>query len=420
MRIKYLDLFCGIGGFHQGIERYCNEINIESQCIFAADNNISAANVYEDTYGIYAYYDMSSEDTHNAIDQAIEQTTFEEDDIFMVVGGFPCQAFSKAGKQEGFSDATKGTLFHEVLSIVRRHNPHMVLLENVRNILSHDNKKTWELIKLSLEESGYFVDVDIISPNSISDIPALRERTFIMCYSTEHYLPNNLRSIKEVHNRKRFYPTSIYNEDSQLRNDYFAEEEIDSDIEDIKVQILDMWDDFHHRIIESGGKMISPIWTKYFNDEEISKADPEWKIKLISKNKLFYKNNKKVINEWQKKYSKLWKEINDSNKKFEWNAGDSINSVWEGIIQFRPSGVRVKRPNYIPTLVAINQRPILGIEKRYLNYSEMAELYGFVGLVFERNQEEDCYRQLGNTVSVDVVKYVLGFMMENIEGENNG
>ena len=111
--ITYIDLCCGIGGFHQGMEQAAKDNNEESKCLFAADIDINAANVYKLNYGIDAQYDLQKKETHEKLTKAIGKQ--ELDFLF---SGFPCQPFSKAGKREGFEDKIKGTIFFELEKIL--------------------------------------------------------------------------------------------------------------------------------------------------------------------------------------------------------------------------------------------------------------------------------------------------------------
>ena len=412
---RYIDLFCGIGGFHQGISRVSEEMGFDAECVFAADNDPFAANVYKDNYGIDCYYDLKDEKTHRLIDEAIG-----EKGLTCVFGGFPCQPFSKAGSQEGFANQMKGTLFFEIEKIVHRHHPTFILLENVRNLKNHDGGHTWEIIYNSLVEEGYVVDDVIISPNQIGSIPALRERFFILAYNTEKIEANI--TIERLKNRKfRQNNTSIYpwgKIERGLNKKYFDETE-ESDLEPFNAETIEMWDDLLQMLRAQGRTIISPIWPHYFDSGLDISREPKWKQKIIKRNQAFYKANSDIYDEWMKKHQDHFNLLCQSDRKFEWNAGDDLNSVWEGIIQFRPSGVRVKRPDFIPTLVAINQTPILGCERRYLKPEEMARIYGFRRLKFKNQSESESKKQLGNTVSVDVVRYLICHMLQTSGWEDD-
>ena len=119
-KIKYIDLFAGIGGFHQAMN------NFNAECVFASEWDKEAVKTYFENYKIKPYGDI---------------TEIKEKDIpphDMLCGGFPCQAFSISGKQKGFED-TRGTLFFDVARIVKYHKPKVLLLENVRNFEKHDD-----------------------------------------------------------------------------------------------------------------------------------------------------------------------------------------------------------------------------------------------------------------------------------------
>ena len=121
--MRFVDLFCGIGGFHSALSQLGHE------CVFACDADREAASVYEQNYGISAHKDIR--DCNN----------LPEFDI--LCAGFPCQPFSKSGSQEGFNDETRGTLFHEIMRIVKESAPKILFLENVPNLKSHDGGNTY-------------------------------------------------------------------------------------------------------------------------------------------------------------------------------------------------------------------------------------------------------------------------------------
>ena len=406
---RYIDLFCGIGGFHQGMNRVSAEMGFDAECVFAADNDQNAANVYRMNYGIDCYHDLKLQETHDLIDDAIG-----EEGLTCLFGGFPCQPFSKAGSQEGFANKMKGTLFFEIEKIVHRHHPKFILLENVRNLKNHDSGHTWEVIHDSLVEEGYVVDDVIISPNHIGPIPALRERFFILAYNTE-FLGIEDDDIDMLRDREfRQRKTSIYpcgQIERGLNRKYFNLD-AEPDLEPFNEETIQMWDDLLQLLRENGRTIISPLWPHYFDSTIDISEEPDWKQKIIRKNQEFYKDNSDIYDRWLDEHKDHFNQLCQSDKKFEWNAGEDLENVWQGIIQFRPSGVRVKRPDFIPTLVAINQTPILGPKRRYLKASEMAKIYGFKRLKFGKQSEGESQKQLGNTVSVDVVSYLIRHMIE--------
>lgn len=411
MAIKFIDLFSGLGGFHQAVTRYGVENEIEVHCLFASEKDKLVAAVYERTYEINSLFDITEQGTHDAIDESI----LDAGGLDFVFAGFPCQPFSHAGHQNGFDDIESGNLFFQIRDIVERNQPTAILLENVRNLMTHDDSNTWARIRQELEELEYQVDVVVMSPNSIPGdniIPAIRDRAFIMCYRNDVEVDVNRFFNNEIQAK---YDSSIYNENQQLKQEYFianAEDYEEALLSEEKQQVLLVWQDFKERIEATGHRLISPLWPHYFDANIDISDEPGWKQKIINRNRLFYENNYVVYNEWYFQHQEFLDGLNQSLKKFEWNAGNDIDTVWQGIVQFRPSGVRVKRPNTLPTFVAINQTPILAMQNRFILPEEMARLYGFEGLDFGNQSLSQTYKQLGNTVSVDVVKYLIEHMFD--------
>ena len=154
----------------------------------------------------------------------------------------------------------------------------------------------------------------------------------------------------------------------------------DPDLDKYKItqyeeKLLNAWNEFYQGINE---KVIGfPIWSFNFKSIGDDYNDlPEWKKTFVDRNRKLYLNNKKFIDKWLKKYNNL-EDFIPTHRKFEWQAGNSINSIWEGIVQFRPSGIRVKKPDVYPALVAMVQIPIIGKYKRRLTPRECARLQSF-------------------------------------------
>ena len=398
--MKYVDLFCGIGGFHQGIEK----IFPDSKCVFASDFDYPVSEVYKNTYNIDCYNNITLDETHRLLEKRIMENGGKFDILF---AGFPCQSFSKAGNQQGFKDTNKGILFFQVANILEKYHPRYAVLENVRNLVSHDNGKTWETIYKRLRDIGYKVDKHMVSPHYLG-IPQLRERIFIVCI----YDPKDeIDEISITWPEKKNLNT--YNFEGKQINEYL-DKKVDNkyNLDQDKIDIINIWEELRLSVERNNKKMISPVWLYYLNDKPIPSSYPEWKKKLIKKNKDFYCENRPIIDEWKEKYNSL-KFTTKSNRKFEWNASSSIDSVWDGIIQFRPSGIRVKNNKCFPTFVAINQTPIIGKYRRYITPLEISRLYGFENLKLNEKDDTQSYKQLGNTVCVDIVAYIIEQLKKN-------
>lgn len=161
----FIDLFAGIGGFH-----YALESNGHS-AVFASEWDKNAASTYENNHGLVPHGDIT----------AIEASDIPAHDI--IAAGFPCQAFSVSGKQNGFSDP-RGTLFFDIARIAKHHKPKILFLENVRNFAQHDNGNTLKTVLNILDELGYNASTQLFNASDFG-LPQNRQRFFIVAVNRE-------------------------------------------------------------------------------------------------------------------------------------------------------------------------------------------------------------------------------------------
>lgn len=164
--LKFIDLFSGTGGIRLGFEQACKEFGLRTKCVFSSEIDKNAAQSYKLNF---------NENSLNDI------TTVSADllpDFDFLLAGFPCQAFSYAGKQKGFGD-TRGTLFFDVERILKAKQPKYFLLENVRGLTTHDNGRTFQVIKDSLETLGYSIEYRLLNSSNF-DVPQNRVRLYIL------------------------------------------------------------------------------------------------------------------------------------------------------------------------------------------------------------------------------------------------
>ena len=167
-KLKLVDLFSGTGAFSYAFE---NTNNVD---VVVANDMVKESS---EIYNLNFNHQFILQDLNT-----LDVTNIPSHDI--LTGGFPCQPFSIAGKRDGFEDV-RSNVFWKILEIIDFHNPKCVILENVKNLTSHDNGNTFETIKNNLENKGYHICFKILNTSEITGIPQNRERIYIVCLKSE-------------------------------------------------------------------------------------------------------------------------------------------------------------------------------------------------------------------------------------------
>jgi len=381
-QIKFIDLFCGIGGFHQALLR------LKGECVFACDIDEQCRKTYELNYKLTPEKDISKVNVESI------------PDFDILCAGFPCQSFSNSGKKKGLDDK-RGKLFEYILNIALYKKPSFMFLENVKHIKKIDNGNIFEHILKRIKETGYFVTTMELSPHQLG-VPQQRERVVFICIRRDIY-------DKSIDLKFQIPDVSI-NLDVIFEKDATKTDKYK--ISDEEHAILLAWD----KIIQEFdvGQNLSPTILcnelhNYSTDEEMVTMNfPEWKRDYILKNKPIYEKYKSKWDAWLLEHKPLLtkKEIFG---KLEWQAGKKKenDSIFNHFIQLRQSGIRVKKGEYFPTLVAIVQTPIYAKEKRYITPRECARLQSFPDDFILNEKDKVAYKQFGNAVNVDVVHFVI-------------
>ena len=186
----FIDLFAGIGGFRIALQ------NLGGKCVFTSEWDVQAKKTYEVNFGEVPFGDITKDETKK----------FIPDGFDVLCAGFPCQAFSIAGYQKGFAD-TRGTLFFDIEQIVDKHKPKVVFLENVKNLVSHDNGNTFKIIIDTLENRlGYKTFARVLNSATHANVAQNRERIFIVAFDptqVKNYkkfmFPKPIRLTKTIH-----------------------------------------------------------------------------------------------------------------------------------------------------------------------------------------------------------------------------
>ena len=276
-------------------------------------------------------------------------------------------------------------------------------MENVRNFASHDKGNTWDVIKRKINELNYNTYDDPVILNTLYfNIPQSRERVVILCkrkdigeltplpkISKDNIKETHLETILEIN------PNKKYNINGKMK---IAEE---------------VWDEF--LTICNKNKINIPkfpIWTDWWDKDIIDDINMYNKYtNWINKNKEFYNNHKNLLQPWlhNSRQKQLWK---GALRKMEWQTGQNNLTMKEVLWSPRGSGIRIKKCNYSPTLVAMaSMIPIYGPESRYLTKRECARLQSFPDdyIIDEKN----AYKQFGNAVNVVMIERASRFLINN-------
>lgn len=400
MQFSFVDLFAGIGGFHAVLGA------LGGEAVLAAEIDPAPAQVYERNWGLRPERDV--------VDlAAAPRRRVPPHDV--LAAGFPCQPFSKSGRQLGMAER-RGQLFHEVLKILRAHQPPVVVLENVRNIAGTRQRDTWRTIVDGLRDAGYRIPSApcVFSPHllppHLGGTPQIRDRVYILGTHVGAARAKRETDVLPVVSRRAVGDWDPKRWDLE-RNLLLDDSEI-RDIGRYRVTVeerewLRVWNDFLRRL---GPEVLPgfPLWSTYWRDGiAVDSNAPEWKQDFERKNIAFYRQHRHVIREWLRANPEL-RQFPRSRQKLEWQAQDTPRNLYACLLHFRPSGIRAKKLTYAPALVAMAQTPVVGPRDRRLTPTEAARLQGFPDWFQLGDQAPSLiYKQLGNSISIGAAYHVI-------------
>lgn len=431
--MRFVDLFAGLGGFHFALEALGHE------CVFACELDEELRTLYSRNFpsiGRHIYGDIR-----------LSKHKIPKHDI--LCAGFPCQPFSKSGEQRGRSDRTRGTLFAEIIDIVARRRPSIVLLENVGNFERHAGGRTWQIVRSEFEELGYCVrgtehktsgGHGLVSPHHFG-FPHHRERFFAIA-SLQPILDDPFP-------RPRNCVKSTLNDIIQANRELTASDRSETSLTKMQIECIEHWNRFLRQLPASVQLPSFPIWgdelwqrypvagpaPAYLETRELRRIAmgmrrgfklagrtellatlpayatrdepefPQWKSTFIRQNREFFDS---VRNSLDRNWIRGLQNLPPSLRKFEWNCKGEVRDLWCHVLQFRPSGLRVKRFSSIPALVAMTttQIPILGPKRRFITRVEGLRLQHFPDTHLLPEKRNRAFAALGNAVHVSVAKAI--------------
>jgi DNA (cytosine-5)-methyltransferase 1 len=481
----FIDLFAGVGGFHAALS------GLGGRCVYVAEKDRHAAAVYKKAWlsgetDIPFAEDINDDveiDASHTVDELLEHARSGEIDLGSVpknfdvlTAGFPCQAFSKSGKQLGVLDKVRGTLFHNILVIVAIRRPKIVFLENVKNLVGPEHRDTtFRTIITALRDLEYVVSDDptVFSPHFLSPEhgggPQSRERVYILAVRGDlvgddaepfagparspGWLPGSWRLTET--RLADGAPAAITDDwlDVAEKNPNLAQNAkklsgLRGDAKAYRLSVEDDWFEVYDTLVKKvsasrrhqpntrGSRFPGhPIWFEVTDPawaakeradarahDGLGRKSRPWKDEFLDKSERFVSEYADILAKPDKEplLARIRGLENNAWKKFEWQAQDAA-SFRECLIQLRPSGVRVKKATYTPALVAINQAPILGQDQRRLTPYEAGRVQGFPDQVYEAMRElqpdGQSYKQFGNAVHVGTVQFALVRLMKHHFGK---
>lgn len=342
--LTFIDLFAGIGGFRIAAE------NNGMHCVFSSEIDKSAREVYKTNFGHYPAGDITK---INAKDIP---------DFDVLFAGFPCQPFSYAGQLKGFADETRGTLFFDIVRILKEKKPKMFLLENVKGLKSHDHGHTLKVIEKQLKEVGYYIHWDILNSLKYGNVPQSRDRWYCVGFrkDLQFEFPKPLNT----------HPTLGDIVDSNENN------KAELKLSDFELKRIDYH--FTH----------CPV-------------DAKKQIRVKHDNSKYNPNTKKG------KYGIYSYLKPDKNLRF--HVGDKAKTQIQ-------EAYYCNLDSYAPSIIAA-RAPKLWDLRRHLSVRECARLQGFPEKFKFSNSSLQSKKQLGNAVTVSVIDRIIHQMLKTYNEE---
>lgn len=415
--IKFIDLFAGTGGIRLGFEQACKKFDLKTECVFSSEIDKNACASYELNFGHNPFSDITKIE---------DLPTFD-----FMLAGFPCQSFSYAGKRKGFGE-TRGTLFFEVERLLSKYKPKGFLLENVRGLTTHDGGKTFETIINSLKTLGYSINYLLLNSSNFG-VPQNRVRIYILGTLSET-IKTKLESDVGVSDSHKFKEQngqfSLFSEPKTIR--------VVKDILETKFpEKYECTEDFVSKLKNVIGKDLSKLHGYRLIDYRGGQAIHSWELGIKGKcsnqeikflNLLIGNRRKKAFGIHQDGKSLTKEQIKTFYKE------DDLNIILDSLVnkgylscndnKYNPVAGNMSfevfkflDPESISITLTASDTNRLGIVQhgkvRKLTPRECVRLQGFPETYKLLDNDNAVYKQMGNAVSVPVIKAVISDLIEN-------
>lgn len=428
-KIRFIDLFAGIGGIRKGLEEAAQSIGIETECVFTSEIKPYAIDVLKQNH--------PNEDIAGDITKI---DPYDIPDFDILCGGFPCQAFSAAGNRAGFADETRGTLFFNIANILNAKKPKGFILENVEGLVNHDGGKTIRVIMNTLRKLGYKTNKRVLNAEDFG-VPQARKRIYIVGTQTEEVDLENFPTAHAVlgdileHGK----PTSKSKLAKLLLSHYSIWNLYGKSIKDkrgggenihswelgIKGKTTKAEQKLMNRILtERRKKKWATLWgIDWMDGMPLSKemiktfysgSDLDSLLEsLVEKGYLVYEYPKKRVKKTNSSGVPFYVREPDTSKHKGYN-------IVTGKLSFEINKI-LDPQDVAPTLVAMDMDKLYvpdGGGLRKLTLREGLRLFGYPEDFKFDVSEKDGYDLLGNTVVVPVIKAVSMRLLETIYAQN--
>jgi DNA (cytosine-5)-methyltransferase 1 len=419
MKLKFIDLFAGTGGIRIGFENACKKLGIETECVLSSEIDQKACETYELNF---------NEKPVGDIRNITNITNIESFDVLL--GGFPCQPFSYAGKQRGFGD-TRGTLFFEIERLLKRYKPKYFLLENVRGLTTHDKGRTFATIIKSLEDLGYNTRHLLLNSSNFG-VPQNRVRVYILGVRGR---PIKTTLISDIGASDSHKFKDLFSQNNLFQNKTFKV--VEDILEDVVAEKYHCSDRFVEQLKNVIGNDLRKLAGVRLIDYRNGKSIHSWELGLKGEctkdeieilNSIIKNRRKKIYGTHQDgkrlsieqigtfcKKADLLELITSLEKKGYLKGVDGKYNPVAGNMSFEV--FKFLDPKSISITLVSSDAHKLGVVvnniPRRITPREAARIQGYPDTFKLHPDDTSAYRQFGNAVAVPVVEAVLTDLLEN-------